>query len=175
MNFIKNLLLGDNPHKLFHKLEKEHASRIWRLAVSRGLPKEAAEDVCQEIWLGFHQHLQQKSHEKPQLLLYAIARNKIKDYYRKHYEEKSRVEPLDQDAVSPLSELTPNALISFYQLLEAAHIQEDTRTYMELRFVSGMTFPEIADAFKVPQTTVRDHVNRAITAMNKVYSRGRKQ
>ncbi len=175
MKFIKNLFSWEDPDAVFGRIEKEHRKSIWKLVLKRGLPKEAAEDVCQETWLAFHQSLQKKNCDKPEPLLYKIACNKIIDYYRRHYKAKDRDKPFEEESHPVPLQLNVDAQISFFQLMERAQIQENTRTYMKMRFICGMTYPEIADVFQVPTSTVRDQVNRAIGSMNGLYLKGRKQ
>ena len=135
-------------------------------------PSTEAEDICQEVWLIVVRKL--GTLENPEAFrtwLYRVARHHAISWLRKR-----RIEiPLDEagpaaeagvnDADDPPG-FDPEEAAAMYAALET--LSRNHREMLTLRFLSGLTYEEIARVLECPVGTVRSRIHYAKAALRAV-------
>jgi len=147
-------------------LVRHHATAV--LALCEGIVHDAAlaEDLCQDAFArafgglaGFRREAQ------PRSWLLAIARNRCLDELRR--QGRSPVQADEHIDQAPDERPLESHLLGDRQLVQEAldHLGERDRAMVLLRFVHGLGYPELADAFGVKQGTARMRISRALARM----------
>lgn len=121
-------------------------------------------DLLQNTMLASVESLSRfEGHSSVRTYLYAIARNKLRDYWR----ERTRRDELDF-GVSSLTDLSPSPSSVLRagdqrRLLYTAlrGLPMDQQISVELHYWEGLTGPELAEVIGVPEGTVRGRLHRA--------------
>lgn len=64
--------------------------------------------------------------------------------------------------------------VSFYQILKTPPLDEESKQYIELRFMAGMSYREIGEVFHTPAKTIQSRINKALTKLKEYYFKGGK-
>ncbi|MEZ4339011.1 MAG: sigma-70 family RNA polymerase sigma factor [Sandaracinaceae bacterium] len=121
-------------------------------------------DLLQKTLLASVESLDRfEGHSSVRTYLYAIARNKLRDYWR----ERARNDGIDF-GVSSLLDLgpSPSSLLRANEeqrlLFEALRrLPLDQQIAVELHYWDGLSGPQLAEVFGVPEGTVRGRLHRA--------------
>jgi RNA polymerase sigma-70 factor (ECF subfamily) len=146
--------------RAFAALYRDHARTIHGVLLAR-LPRAELRDAMQEVFtvaltkLG---DLRDPSAFSPWLA--SIARNLARDWHKRHRELSRPPERLDDERGAS------RGLDDALDLLEAMReLPEGHREILVLRFVEGMTGPEIAAAVGLTPGSVRVKLHRAVTML----------
>jgi RNA polymerase sigma factor (sigma-70 family) len=143
----------------FTALYRVLAPKLVRYFQFRTSGRTAAEDLAQEVMLTLYlKGSQIRNRALFHGWLFQVARNAL----RKHYASQARLASVDLDHVSStLAEPNPAATEPFEFETWMNHLNEVERDVIQLRFVEGWEYHEIAATRSVPLGTVQWRVFRA--------------
>ncbi len=141
-----------------------HADAIFRLCYGKTSSREEAKDLTQEVFLRVWQRLENggENIENLRAFLYTVARNLIKDYYKK----KKPV--LERDLPEGAMEQIPTAPEQFRNtesklMLEALEkLSDPYREALMLHLVEGIPIGEIAKLLGERPNTISVRVKRGV-------------
>mgnify|MGYP006305445417 CR=1 FL=1 len=154
----------------FGELYDQYADAIFRFLYARVNTRMDAEDLTSEVFLRAWRSLSDYHHQGHPFsaYLFQIARNLLIDYYRR----SDRVEAMTEREMRLLSDETAGPSAKVVQQLEHAELREtlaqlrdDYRTVLMLRFVSGLSSQETAEAMERSSGAVRVLQHRALAAL----------
>lgn len=145
----------------FATLVERYAPPILSLCFASTLDREAAEELCQDVfvraWRGL---LTFRANATFSTWLFAIARNACTDAARRR-RARPRTERLEDRAGAVAAE-TPSARPV---LVAAARLSLPLRAALLMREIQGLSYDEIADVQGVPIGTVRSRIAAARSAV----------
>jgi RNA polymerase sigma-70 factor, ECF subfamily len=154
----------------FESLFSRYKDRIYSL-VSRTVGEHDADDVVQEAFLGIYQSIPRfRGDSSFRTWAYRITLNVCSDHIRKC---KRRPEELTGDPPEPSPanddpELKAVNHWTQYTLENAVeHLPEIYRSVIELHYVQGMTYTEIAQVLECPTGTVKARVHTALCQLRR--------
>jgi len=159
-------LVGRYQHRLFRYLL--HLSKDWSVA----------EDLFQQTWLRVMEKIgRYDAARRFDVWLFAVARNLTIDHFRTHRFTESLDEPKEsgstqgerlpaagQNALGTLLESERGAVLAeCMRELTAIH-----REVLTLRFEEGMKLEEIAEVARIPISTVKSRLSRALDGLRRL-------
>jgi RNA polymerase sigma-70 factor (ECF subfamily) len=156
--------LNPNEPWTFDAVYHAHASFVWRTACRLGVPRHAAEDVMQEVFLVVHRRLPEfEERTSIRAWLSAIVIRVVRAHRRagrrKDRAEDGGLHPFDPDHIIDPKTRTPLDLVEqdeavreLYAIL--AGMNEERREVLVLSELEELTAPEIAHALQVNVNTV---------------------
>ena len=145
----------------FGELYVRYGRVVHGILLARVPPKDA-EDLVQDVFLAAMRQLRGlRTAEAFRGWLYAIARNRAMDYYRRSHESGSAEVP---DVAAPRG-ATEDA---FLVLAAIRGLPEAYRDTLILRLVEGMTGPEIAERTGLTADSVRVNLCRGMKLLRDV-------
>lgn len=157
-----------NDRKAANDLVEKYYREIYAFTYRQTLEKQLALDLTQEIFISV---LQSAGGFKPEkgsfrTWLYRIASRRLADYYRSRFYRMGKfMQPLD-------GELPPNddSLVSQLENRESAGMvleqigtfDDVTQQILRLRLFAEQTFPQIAQAVRLPEGTVKSRYYSAV-------------
>ncbi len=139
-----------------------YGDAIFRFCLVKVSHKEQAEDMTQEVFMRYWQYLRdEKEMTNTRSLLYTIANNLAKDWYK-----KKKADSLDaqieagHEPASPLADVEVEAQLQEV-LRVIATMDEADRSVLMLRFVEGLPPREIADILGENVNVISVRINRA--------------
>lgn len=159
----------------FEEFFHEHFHSVYHFVYFMVGNKSDAEDLTQEIFIKIANHFHIANEiEAKHAWVFTIARRTVIDYIRKKKTKKyllfwkSRL-PEDIDFIDP-SESPPETQLmkrelydQLYQLLN--HLPEKMRTVLYLRYIRGMSVPEVAEILHTSHNNVSVIQNRALSKL----------
>ncbi len=141
----------------FEKYYDRYANYVHAILIAK-LPPGQAEDTTQEVFLEAWRNLNQLQDDTHFAQWVAsIARNKAADFFRRRKEQ----EPLFD--VHATSSPEPDPILEALQRLPEAY-----RETLVLRFVEGLTGPEIADVTGLTHGSVRVNLSRGMAILREM-------
>lgn len=142
---------------------------LFRTALYYGSKYEIAEDLLQQTVIDAIQHFSQlrnKAYFKTWITRILI--NNFKQYYRK----SKFVEVVSMDKIIYFDDSCDSVLESLYvqELLEK--LNHKYRTVVVLKYINDMTIDEISQVLKIPQSTVKSRLYRALRKLENKVSKG---
>ncbi|HEU4677574.1 MAG TPA: sigma-70 family RNA polymerase sigma factor [Candidatus Paceibacterota bacterium] len=139
-----------------------YGDAIFRFSLMKVSQVELAEDMTQEVFMRYWQYLRDdREITNCRALLYAIANNMAKDWYK-----KKKAESLDAHIVAGREPaetgMDAEALATYREVLEAAEgLDERDKEVVLLRFVEGLEPRDIAECLGETANAVSVRLNRA--------------
>lgn len=147
----------------FEEIYRQHAPAVFRFALSVTRRKDIAEDLTSDAFLMLYRH--QTAIDPAQLpaWLITVVRNRARDLWRHRIVEERYVQstPADEAAGGE------PALESW--LLDSADLKPVHRACVTLRYVYGMTRPEVAARMGLSETQVKGHLQYALKLLRKAH------
>jgi RNA polymerase sigma-70 factor (ECF subfamily) len=138
----------------FETLYDRYAKYVHAILIAR-LPPAQAEDSTQEVFLEAWRKLDQLQDQNQfPAWVAAIARNKAADFFRRRKPQ----EPLLD--IHPAKSPAPDPILDALQKLPEVY-----RETLSLRFIEGLTGPEIADLTGLTHGSVRVNLSRGMTLL----------
>lgn len=138
---------------------------------------EDTQDLLQELYLSFYQHLQKSKEpiESPQAYLLKMAQNLLSRYYlHKSKTNLNQDYTLDTELVPEDFELESVILDKLESESIWASIQslkEPDRSLLIARFHFEMSYPELSRQFELPETTIKSKIYTALKHLQKKFSK----
>lgn len=143
---------------------EEYADAIFRLCYAKTGSRDEAKDMAQEVFVRVWERLGKNSKEIENLraFLFTVARNLIKDYYKKKKPVLERDLPegaMEGIAVSEMQETLSETRIA----LEALHALSDPyREALTMHLVEGLPIGEVARLLGERPNTISVRVKRGL-------------
>ena len=149
---VKAVLEGE--HDRFARLYEMYAPMVHGILLAR-VPRDEVDDLLQDIFL----HALRKLHTLRDAAAFGpwiamIARNRAMDFHRS---SRDTVEVTEQVAVAKPPNRTAREILDLIRSLPEAY-----RETLVLRFVEGMTGPEIAQRTGLTAASVRVNLHRGV-------------
>ena len=153
----------------FLKLYDENVGSIYRYIFLRVNSKETAQDLCSEVFLKSWQYLNQKQDLKsPRAFFYQVARNLLKDFYRRKPQKPISLEEIPWQ----IPDLNNNPAAKTYLDLELQPIKEALsrikKDYAEViiwHYLDDLSISEIAQILKKREGAIRVMLHRGLNAL----------
>ncbi|MEN9920480.1 MAG: hypothetical protein RL538_373 [Candidatus Parcubacteria bacterium] len=156
----------EDLEKVFMEAFDAYSDAIFRFCVVKVTDVERAEDMTQEVFTRFWLYVRDgKDIANTRALLYTIANNLAKDWYKK---KKSESLDAHLDAgLAPVSrDLSPETFSEYQEVLDAMNdMDERDRQVLYLRFVEGFEPREIAGMLKETSNSISVRLNRAMAKL----------
>lgn len=149
----------------------EFADDIYRWLFVHVRDVELAEDLTADTFLKAWKQFDTFDRRHPRGWLYAIARNNLTDHWRKKkpLALDETVEIVDEDA--PSNEEVLDIKIEAKRAARAiAHLPEDMKSVVTLRFMQGYSVKQTAEALDMSEANVRVIQFRALKRLRKELS-----
>jgi len=149
---VSAVLSGER--EVFSRLYEMYSPMVHGILLAR-VPRDEVDDLVQDIFL----HALRKLHTLRNATAFGgwlamIARNRAMDFYRN---SRATVEVTDQVAVARTPNKTAKEILDLIRKLPEAY-----RETLVLRFVEGMTGPEIAERTGLTPASVRVNLHRGM-------------
>lgn len=150
----------------FDRLMMRDGPRLVRFAIAQGFGEDDADDIAQETFLAVYRNLHRYDQSRSfQTWLFAIARNKMRDLFRRRAVLKwigaeETLERTVSDSPSPETEVSyRQALIETQHAI--ARLPEGLRTPLLLATVEGLTLSEVGEVMGISAKAAEVRVYRA--------------
>ena len=149
----------------FRALFESHGDRVYSIAFRYSGDSAAAMDIAQETFLKLLSNIRQFRGEASfESWLYRLVVNNCLDYYRR----QRRFLPVADDVLDTFRAPREGALGELLReerqervQQAVAHLPEDQRIVVVLRYTEGLSYDEIADLLGCRKGTVASRLNRA--------------
>lgn len=148
---------------IFEETFSQYADAIFRFCIVKVSNQPLAEDMTQEVFMRYWQYVREgKEITNPRSLLYTIANNLAKDWYK-----RKKAIPLEEQeahqAVLVSSESSPETMAQYQELLETINdLDEMDRELIMLRHVEGLDPKDIAQLYDESANVISVRLNRAM-------------
>ena len=152
--------------KAFDRLMSRHAPRIVRFLTQQTGDAAAAEDIAQDSFVALYRNLDRFDPDKPfETWLFTIARNKMRDHFRRRTVLRWLGEETDFDRFEG-GEADPETIAGDRGELrrlsdDLARLPEGLRTPLLLASVEGMPLAEIGTVMGLTEKAVEVRIYRA--------------
>ena len=148
----------------FDDIYAKHAAAVFRYALKCVGRRDVAEDIASEVFLALHRKMTSVDVGQLPGWLFAVARNKAIDYWRRAHLEERYLETL------PIREATWAPSIELW-LGDMTALKPVHRACLILRYVHGMDRAEIAQRLGLSETQVKGHLQYALTILRRELER----
>lgn len=160
----------------FARLYDACVERVYRYIYFRVTDDETAEDITSQVFIKAWENLDRYKIRKSPFIswLYRIARNAVIDHYRTRKETLAleEVSPVQVSADESLDEVLEMQFVSHELRLAMQQLTEEQRQVLILKFVDGLSTPEITKLMGKRQGAVRALQMRALQRLAKYLGNG---
>ena len=150
-----------------------------RFIFSKTQNEADGQDLLQEVYYAFYKHLLKTTEklESPQAYLIKMAENLLSNYYAKKTKKDilladndfSIFESIPDDFDLETDSLDRISVDLIWKEIEK--IKEPDKSILVARFRFDMKYPEIAQLFNLPETTIKTKVYVAINNIKKIFNK----
>ena len=173
IQWIENAKKGDADS--FGMIYEQYADIVFRFIYSQLSNYQDAEDLTEEVFLRIWRSLGNYEQKGVPFLayLFRIARNAVIDHYRQTARSRQQI-PLEEELVGHTQDEPEQQVVLNSDQKEIRAqlrgLREDYRNVLVLRFFSGLTNEETAQALGKTPGAVRVLQHRALAALKKAIS-----
>jgi RNA polymerase sigma-70 factor (ECF subfamily) len=164
---VKIIKAARRDPRVFGELYKLYVEQVFRYLYSRIGNMHEAEDITAETFLAAFESFDRfRQDEHFASWLFTIARNKATDYFRQQKNTASidKVVDIPEDN-DPLSEVIYSEQTAALTKLIRA-LPEEERELLRVRFLAGMSFPEIAHFLNRNEEAVKKSIYRLLARLH---------
>lgn len=144
----------------FDEIYAKHAAAVFRYALKCVGRRDIAEDITSEVFLTLHRNLSGVDVSQLPGWLFAVAKNKAVDHWRRSQVEQRYLETL------PAPQTTWEPSLEGW-LHETKALKPVHRACLILRYVHGMDRAEIAHRLGLSDNQVKGHLQYALTILRR--------
>ena len=144
---------------LYHRLRP----RLHRFLLALGLAADTLDEICNEtFFVVWNRAASFDGSCRASTWIFAIARNKLMDAQRRERRHAARFEETQMERL-PETRLDVAARFELDQDIGKAleHLPAEQRAVIELAFIDGLSYQEIADVMACPESTVKTRMFHA--------------
>lgn len=153
----------------FDGLYTAHHRAVYAYLLGHLCDADSAADVLQETFLRVWRHLRearQVPHERRLFWLFAIAKNLLRDHYRRQAVRERGEETLRIEAATHPVSMAPESALLIQETAAAVdaairRLPNDLRLALTLHLSAGMNSIEIGKALECPAGTIRYRISQA--------------
>lgn len=147
---------------IFSETFTTYSDAIFRFCMVKVSNVELAEDMTQEVFTRYWQYLRaEKEMTNTRALLYTIANNLAKDWYKKK-KPVALDDQLEAGQLPVKSSASPEVVAAYQEVLDAMRDMEDRdKEVLLLKYVEGLTPQDIAEVIGETANVVSVRINRA--------------
>lgn len=152
----------EDLEKEFMHAFDEYGDAIFRFCMVKVSNVELSEDMTQEVFTKYWQYLREgKEITNTRSLLYTIANNMAKDWYKKK-KSVSLDDRLDNGHEPQAAIASPETTAAYQEVVNViSEMDEQDKTVLTLNLVEGLPPREIADILGESANTISVRINRA--------------
>ena len=157
--------VDDNP-KAFDELYKRHASKVYGYLKKNCWDNTNVDEIHQNIFLKIHSSRKSYDPKYPfTAWMFTIVKTSMIDYFRKIKSTEKNLDRLKFDMNESSNEENENK--ESFNLSSTASMDESQKKLLELRYLEGWTFEDIARDLKIKPTAVRQRISRLIKQLRR--------
>ncbi len=148
----------------FNELYEANADSIFRMCLFKTSDREVALDLSQDIFTRMWAYLVKGNEvENLRAFLFTIARNRIKDYYK-----KKKTITLTKAGIDGVEEFIPDSVVTsdraeIVELIELIqNLPSQHAELIQLRYIEGLPIEEIALIYNVRPNTLAVKIHRIL-------------
>jgi RNA polymerase sigma-70 factor (ECF subfamily) len=159
---LNRFMNQNTQEKVFQEDFAEYSDAIFRFCMVKVSNVELAEDMTQEVFMRYWGYLRaDKTISNGRALLYTIANNMAKDWYKKKKSE-SLDDQMELGHLPVEKSAGQDVLAEQREVIEALHqLEERDQEVMLLRFVEGLEPKDIALILDETANNISVRINRA--------------
>lgn len=148
--------------KVFVKTFSEYGDAIFRFCMMKVSNVEQAEDMTQEVFTRYWQYLRNgKEMSNTRSLLYTIANNLAKDWYKKK-RAVSLDDQMESGRVPADKNASPETTAGYYEILDTIDdMEEKDKEVLLLKYVEGLDPKDIAEILEETANVISVRLSRA--------------
>jgi RNA polymerase sigma-70 factor, ECF subfamily len=153
--------------KVFGELYKLYVEQVFRYLYSRIGNVHEAEDITAQTFLAAFESFDRFRQDRHfASWLFTIARNKAMDHFRqgKKISSIDEVAELSEDNDPFAGVIQSEQTAALSKLIQA--LPEDERELLRLRFLAGMSFPEIAHILHLNEEAIKKSIYRLLARLH---------
>jgi RNA polymerase sigma-70 factor, ECF subfamily len=144
----------------FDELYAKYAAAVFRYSLKCVGRRDIAEDITSDVFLTLHRHMDGIDVGQLPGWLFAVAKNRAVDYWRRAQVERRYLESL------PSAETTWEPSLEMW-LRETKALKPVHRACLILRYVHGMDRAEISRRLGLRESQVKGHLQYALTILRR--------
>jgi RNA polymerase sigma-70 factor, ECF subfamily len=148
----------------FDDLYAKYVEAVYRYSVKCVGRHDVAEDITSEVFLALYRNLATVDADKLPGWLFAVAKNRAIDYWRRAAVEQRHLESMP--SIEPPADRSLERWIGDIDALKPVH-----RACLILRYVHGMERAEIARRLGLTENQVKGSLQYALTILRRVLER----
>ena len=148
----------------FDELYEANVAAVFRHALKCVGRRDVAEDITSEVFLTLYRRLDSLDRSQVQGWLFAVAKNRAIDYWR-----RTRIEQRYLEA-APRPESPPEALAEGW-LRDTKTLKPVHRACLILHYVHGMERAEIAKRLGLSETQVKGYLQYALAILRREWQK----
>jgi RNA polymerase sigma-70 factor (ECF subfamily) len=149
--------------KMFIEIFNEYGDAIFRFCMVKVSNVELAEDMTQEVFTRYWQYLRNnKEMTNTRSLLYTIANNMAKDWYKKRKAD-SLDKHMESGQMPKERSADPEEVAAYQEVLDAIEdMEQKDKEVLLLKYVEGLDPKDIAHVLEETANTISVRINRAV-------------
>ena len=148
----------------FDELYEANVAAVFRYGLRCVGRRDVAEDITSEVFLALYRHLDSLDRSQVQGWLFAVARNRAIDYWRRAQTEQRYLE------AAPRAEAPAEPLVEGW-LRDTKALKPVHRACLILHYVHGMERAEIAKRLGRSETQVKGHLQYALAILRREWQK----
>lgn len=126
----------------FTELFTDHYPAVFNAACVKVGSESDAEDICQEVFLALHHHLDEV--ENVRAWLFGTLRNKVLEFYRKKSRSDDEIDAIMADAALSFVNGYRDTRIVIGEVIDETVTETEDRTVFDLVAIYGYSYSETA-------------------------------
>jgi RNA polymerase sigma-70 factor (ECF subfamily) len=142
---------------------RDHFDFVWRCLLRLGIPRPAAEDVAQDVFLVVRRRLADFDRERAvQPWLFGIARRVASEYRRSTGRARRRLDLLPTPEASASGAFERVSAVEAAELVERflGRLDEDNRMLFALSELEGLSGTEISESMGINRNTIYSRLRK---------------
>ena len=144
----------------FDAIYEKYAAAVFRYTVKCVGRHDVAEDITSEVFLALHRHMSTVDVDQLPAWLYAVAKNRAVDYWRRSEVERRYLETLPPTTL--VGEFSVESWLRDTKGLKPVH-----RACLVLRYVHGFSRTEIGRQLGLSENQVKGHLQYSLTIIRR--------
>ena len=162
--FTRLYMRKEQYQEVFLEVYDQSSDAVFRLCLSKTSSREEAKDLTQETFTKSWEYLMREDREVENMkaFVFTVARNLIKDYYKKKKSIPEKDLPPGTMESIPTQETATTLSEARIMLAALACLPEQYREVIQLHIIEGFPISEIADILDEKPNTISVRLKRGL-------------